>query len=61
MNSEKTYIPLVENYGNRPVTLDPIQQKLEPHVGAMITFWVCVWVITACVVLYRLYREYRER
>lgn len=61
MNQEKIYISLVENAGNKPVTLDPLQQKLAPHADAIISFWFCVWVVTAGVVLYRLYGEYRAQ
>lgn len=61
MNGDTTYLPMVENAGNSPAVLDPIQQKLAPHVDAMISFWILVWIITACVVLHRLYTEYCEQ
>lgn len=60
MNGDTTYLPMVENAGNSPAVLDPIQQKLAPYVDTMILFWAGVWLLTACVVLYRLYREFKE-
>lgn len=61
MKTQPTYMSVGQNGGNMPVTLDPIQQKLAPHVDALILFWVAVWAATACVVLYKLYGEYREQ
>lgn len=54
-------IELKQNAGNAPTSLDPLQQFLAPHVDTLIAFWFSVWVITAIVLLVKLWYEYKNR
>ena len=61
MNTGTPIIDMQETAGNAPVTLDPLQQFLAPHVDVLITCWIIVWAITALVMLYKLWSEYRAQ
>ena len=56
--STNNLIVLKELAGNPPVQLDRVQQFFAPHVDAMITFWVGVWILTSVVLLVKLAQEY---
>ncbi len=45
--------------GNEPTHLNAFQSVLAPFVHEIAFGWLCVWGITALVLLVRLAREYR--
>jgi hypothetical protein len=56
-----TYLVLKEVAGHSPTHLDPLQQLLAPHVDTLINIWISIWCMTAVVLLYKLWHEYREQ
>lgn len=57
---EPGYIILKELAGNAPPTFSPLQEIMAPHVDLLILFWTTMWFFVAFVVLFKLYREYRD-
>lgn len=46
--------------GNPPTSLNAVQIFLSPYVNDLTAFWIAVWCMTAIVLLWRLFNEYRE-
>ncbi len=55
-----TYLVLKELADKRPVTLDPLQLALAPHVNIMIAFWITIWWITALCIAVHVWSEYKK-
>lgn len=58
---EKEYLVLRALDGNDPSELNWIQLLMEPHAHLLEAAWLSVWIVTACVVLFMLAREYRRQ
>ena len=56
--SSQNLIVLKELVGNAPSHLDRTQQLLAPHIQLITHFWIGLWLITAIVVLVKVFREY---
>lgn len=61
METGAPILELQQTAGNAAVTLTPLQHALAPHVDAITTFWIVLWVLTGLFLLYKLWVEYREQ
>ncbi len=58
---EQPLIVLKQLTGNAPPTLSALQSMLVPHVELLTEIWVSVWITTAGVLLWKLFKAYREQ
>jgi hypothetical protein len=56
-----TLIVLKQLAGHVPPHLDPLQSFIERHIDTITNLWISVWWITALILLYKLWHEYKEQ
>jgi|GEM_PF-2116232 len=56
-----TYLVIKQLAGHLPPHLDPLQQIIADHIDLVTNLWISVWWMTAFVLLYHLWQEYKEQ
>jgi hypothetical protein len=46
--------------GNEPTSLNAIQAWMAAHFNYLMAFWLSLWLMTGLVLLYILFRTWRE-